>query len=472
MNDGTYRYLGEEHIQMHGQRAADDRMRADLGDDALWGYGGDDRIEGEEGNDQLVGGAGDDVLTDLFGDDNIKGSKGNDAIHAGPGLDLIHGGAGSDFIVHGQDDTQTFAGQGNDLMLGGAAHDIFAGNEGDDWLEGAGGSDLLQGDNANGFQDDPYGGDDVLISGAGNDDHDSEGGDDVMVTDPGTDRHEGMLGFDWVTHKGDPDPANADMDNTVFQPPSVQNLRDRYDLVEALSGWDHDDVLRGFGSVDVPPAILGDAVCADFGRPAGCTGHELTESHLDMITGLRDLLGGHAEAFMSGTTTNDILIGGAGSDTFERRGGDDFIDGSAWLNVGLEHGGQRFEDMSGLRAAVFGSGAGRVNPGDITIVREILVAAEDGVNMAVFSGAQDEYTVTENGDGTLTVAHDGGTGADGTDTLRNIARLSFTDGVFDVAQLVNTPASGTVTLSATAPVEGVALIADTATIADVDGLAR
>ena len=43
----------------------------------------------------------------------------------------------------------------------------------------------------------------MLVGGSGNDDHDAEGGDDIMLNN-GRDRHDGMLGFDWVTHKGDP----------------------------------------------------------------------------------------------------------------------------------------------------------------------------------------------------------------------------------------------------------------------------
>ncbi len=469
MQDGTYRYVGEEHIQMHGLRSDADRLRSDEGDDALWGYAGADRIEGGAGNDAIVGGGHDDILTDLFGDDNIKAGKGDDAVHAGPGADLIHGGAGSDFIVHGQDETQTFAGQGNDFVLGGGAHDIFAGNEGDDWMEGAGGSDLVQGDNSNGFQDDPFGGNDVMIGGPGNDDLDSEGGDDIMVTDPGTDRHEGMLGFDWVTHLRDPNPAKADMDNTIFQPPSVQNMRDRYDLVEGLSGWDHDDVLRGVDRADVPPTMAAED-CAALSLPAQCTGHELTEAHLDLIAGLRDLLGSHTAPFLSNNTANDIIIGGAGSDIIEGRGGNDFIDGTAWLNVQLTVAGTRYDRLRDIRSGVFADPQ-TVNPADIGIVREIVVPADDGVNTAVYSDVLANYEVTDNGDGTVTVSHLGGAGADGTDVIRNIDRLLFADGDIAVSDaLPNTAASGTLLLSTNTPVEGVPLTVDASGLVDPDGI--
>ena len=45
----------------------------------------------------------------------------------------------------------------------------------------------------------------------------------------------------------------------------------------------------------------------------------------------------------------------------------------------------------------------------------------------MFSGARAEYDIDFNTDGTITVAHTGGLATDGTDTLRNIEILDFTD---------------------------------------------
>ncbi len=446
--NGTWRFDGGEHINMLGT-PGDDRMRGGIGDDSLWGFAGNDHITGGPGANSIVGGPGNDLLFGLSGDDNIKGGQGHDAINGGPGEDLILGGSGNDFIDHGADPTTSFAGTGNDVILGGNAQDVISGNEGDDWLEGGGGADLLQGDNANGFQDDPNGGHDVLWGGRGNNDHDAEGGDDIMIGSEGTNRYEGMLGFDWVTYRGVEGRANVDMDNTIFQPPSIQNLRSRFDLVEGLSGWDGDDVLRGVGRQD----------------DADGTGHELTEEHLDRIEGLPALLGcpedrdsaadcAYAAPFTTTNTTNNILLGGAGSDIIEGRGGDDFIDGSAWLNVQLEAPGiGRVDSAQELQAAVF---SGQLSPGDISIHREIVEVDEPGViNTAVFSDDFANYEITENADGTVTVAHVDGTQEDGVDTLRNIQQLNFADGdvlVEDLDQVQ--PSLGTVTLDGS-PAAGV-----------------
>jgi Ca2+-binding RTX toxin-like protein len=460
-----HRYIGEEHVTIHGT-GGDDRFRGGIGDDSLWGFGGDDHIVGGVGANSIVGGTGNDLLFGMGGDDNIKGGGGNDAIHGGSGEDLILGGSGSDFVFHGSEFTTTFGGLGDDFVLGsnGTSGGFLTGNEGDDWLEGQRGSQLLSGDNSNGFQNDPNGGHDVMLGGPGNDDMDSEGGDDIMVASEGSDRFEGMLGFDWVTYRGVAVPAVADMQNIVFQPPDVTNFRSRFDLVEGLSGWDDDDILRGYRRND-------DVTLQDG------TGHELTQEHLSRIANLRTLLGGgadppHAGTFMVANPDSNIILGGAGSDIIEGRGGDNFIDGSAWLNVQLEWNGSRYDSMNDLLSGVF---AGEIDPGDISIVREIVLDADqpDTINTAVFRDPEENYTITENDDGTTTVAHNGDFG---TDTLRNIQRLQF--GPAEAPEIiglplevppVNSPATGQPVIVGTA-VENEELTVDTSAIADADGV--
>jgi len=436
--NGWHRFDGEDHVVIHGT-PANDRIWSGIGDDSVWGHDGADDLEGGQGNDVLVGGHGDDVITDLFGDDVIHGGDGNDAINAGAGLDLLFGGAGVDLILHNQDPTQSFAGAGNDFIRGGSAGDILTGNEGDDWLEGNNGADLVQGDNALTFQNDPNGGADIFIGGSGNDDHDAEGGDDIM-TNNGVDRHGGMLGFDWVTHKYDPLVANADLGITVFTPPNVQLMRSRFLNVEGLSGWDRNDVLRGNSFPGDPAQVTG-------------KGHELTQEGLDRIVGLRDLLGGgavprYAGPFLTDNPANNIILGGEGSDILEGRGGDDFLDGDSALDVYLQAGGERFESIVALQVRVFDR---TLNLADVTIVREIInQETEAGViDSAVYGDVRASHVVTENGDGTWTVTHP----ATGTDILRNIERLVFTDETVDLVPGLNSAATGTITFSTMSPVE-------------------
>ncbi|CAN5360717.1 hypothetical protein BH20ACT5_BH20ACT5_06500 [soil metagenome] len=451
MADNTIRFAGGEHVVFNGT-SGPDKVRSSEGDDTLRGNDANDRLEGGSGNDSIIGGDGEDILTDRFGDDNIKGGDGNDAISSGAGFDLNQGCRGNDFIVHGSDATESFGGPGNDFILGGDDADTVFGDDGDDWIEGGLGADLLQGDNGAPFQDDPNTpGHDVINGGGGQDDYDSEGGDDIIVAGPGIERNEGMLGFDWVTHKGDPTPADADLNFTGLLPPSLDAFRDRFDLVEALSGWQNDDILRGDS---LGPTVLG---------------HELNQAGIDRINGLVGLLPPGATTFSAG----NIILGGGGSDLMEGRGGDDIIDGDRWLNVRLSvrdaNGNQiqTADSMSQLQAQVF---AGTIDPGRIVIVREILPTTPtvNDLDTAVFTDVRANYDFTPNAD-QMTVVHARGTQIDGTDTVLNIERLQFADQTVEITNIPNnTPASGTVTISDTTPSQGQLLTA-TQAITDPDG---
>ena len=454
MPNGTIRYSGPAHVIFAGtdDPLVIDRIWSSEGDDTLRGNGGRDFMEGGAGNDQFVGGEGNDVLTDAFGDDVLKGGDGNDAISSGPGFDLNQGGRGHDFIVGGSDPTETFGGAGNDLIFAGDSADTVFGDDGDDWIEGGGQADLLQGDNGAPFQNDPnQPGHDVIIGDGGDDDYDAEGGDDIMVAGPGIERNEGMLGFDWVTHRGDPQPADDDMFFTGLRPPALDAIRDRFDLVEGLSGWRFADVLRG-----------------DNRDATAMVGHELDAAGIARIEGLGALLGG-ATSFTGG----NIILGGAGSDVLEGRGGNDVLDGDAWLDVKLRAPNTATADptdvllvdsMLQLRAEVF---AGRLDPGDISIVRRIVTsgASPADVDTAVYSGLRAEYALRVNLDGSVTVDHQGG--VDGVDTLRNVELLAFAD--VTIPAPTNVPASGTVTISDATPTEGLLLVA-TSLITDPDGV--
>ncbi len=487
--DGTIRYDGEEHVIMYGT-GGDDRMHGGIGDDTIWGLAGDDRIEGDDGADSLLGGDGDDIITDIFGDDTIIGGAGNDAIRSGPGEDLVLSGSGNDFVMLTRDDlNNTFTGVGNDIILGGTGSDRIWAGDGDDWLEGGTGHDLLQGDNAIMFQNDPNGGHDVLIGGPGNNDADSDGGDDVIVAGHGVDRNEGMLGFDWVTYKGHHLPVVADMRFTGLMPPDVAALRDRFDLVEGLSGWNGHDVLRGLMGQD-------DIV-------EGGEGHLLTEEHLDRVAGLEPLLRppGHinyACRFMSGGAcalptadsdgTSNLIFGGGGSDIIEGRAGDDFIDGDVWLDVQLEWVGPNGQREMFDSALQFGDRviSGEISPEDLHIRRSVKAPdtpQDDVIDTAVYTNAGEQYELEHLGDGYWQVFHFGADEleeSDGRDILRNIEYLQFPDrcvilpvladdelGVFTTVDMDDCGAFGAIVFDTESPVEDQPI---TATVTLTDAL--
>jgi Ca2+-binding RTX toxin-like protein len=433
-SSGNYlHYTGEDHVVLGGTNLAD-TLIAGIGDDTIWGDGGNDRIEGGGGVDQLIGGDGDDIITDLNGDDNIKGGAGNDVVNSGDGFDLILLGDGNDFSVGGADINETFGGEGNDFIMGGDDADTVFGDGGDDWIEGGGQNDLLQGDFGAPFQDSRHVGNDVIIGGAGNDDYDAESGDDIMLADDGIERNEGMLGFDWVSYKYDLQAANADMNFTGLLPPDLDAIRDRFDLVEGLSGWDFNDILRG----DNADSAFLTAIDA----PSGHNNALNTSAQISLINGLQELLGAGVDSFSGG----NIILGGGGSDLIEGRGGNDIIDGDAKLNVRIlvtptstqTWAAFSVNSMTELIPRMF---SGEINPGQLRIVREIITGNTVGdIDTAVFTGDYADYAIEgritngqsvivkaadTDGDGFISVTDNFGT--DGIDRLKNIERLQFAD---------------------------------------------
>ncbi len=430
------RYTGGDHVVMGGTEA-NDTIIAGIGDDTLFGDGGNDRLEGGFGNDIINGGDGDDIIVDSGGDDNIKAGKGNDVVHAGPGLDLVMGNDGQDFIFLGTDmGSEVFAGTGNDFIYGNKNAERILGNEGNDWIE-TGTFDGAPGDNFDEiFAHDEIDGHDVFLGDGGFDEFIGEGGDDIFVGSAGRGKMAGMSGFDWATYKDNPNFVNADLSIPIVfdeAPTLPQNAAlDEYESVEGLSGTRFNDVLTGTNT------LAADRLPTLQGGTEGYQGSAIDAQSIALIAGLQELLGAGVTEFSAG----DIILGGDGSDVITGQAGDDIIDGDKWLDVQIgvfaandpEHTGAPIalhKSMTTLAASMFN---GSINPAQLGIVRTIRNSNDqtdsDGiadVDRAVFSGARAEYDITFNNDGTVIVAHTGGLATDGTDTIRNVEILDFTD---------------------------------------------
>jgi Ca2+-binding RTX toxin-like protein len=524
MADGTIRYRTTNTVDpagINGQSVYngtvdDDRMWAGVDNDTMWGNDGNDRLQSGDGDDVSLGGNGNDILTDTNGADVLKGGPGNDAIDGGPGFDILMGGTGADFMNGGLNDNETFAGEGNDFIIAGAGADGVFGSAGDDWIEGGTGQDLLQGDSAAPFFNDvDQPGNDVMVGQAGENDYDAEGGDDIMASFPAIERNAGAAGWDWVI--GQYDTIAMDVDLTlklIGIPIQVVVNRDRYQEIEAVSGTSFNDKI--FGDSTVPVNVGG-------GGFTGCDA--LDQDGIDRITGLQALVPAlnTPTATVTGNTAanhcpltgpfvwgaGEILIGGAGSDTFQGNGGDDIIDGDKFLHVRISvrtnpsdpatelgttdlmenvatsgNFGPGTNGMT-LQQAVF---AGRVDPGNLVIVREILTASTSApdVDTAIFTGPLASYTITANANGSITVTDSRAVAAraDGIDTVWNVEQLQFAPAVaggapvvIQTSTLFPHPAQGAPVLATTAPatmaapVAGIAVTASTTGITDANGLA-
>ncbi|PSJ45132.1 heme peroxidase [Zobellella endophytica] len=477
-NDGDWDYLhytGADHVVLGGTEEMD-TLIGGKGDDTLWGDGGNDRLEGGYGVDTIHGGAGDDIITDSGDNDVIHGDDGNDVIHTGPGdLDLIFGGGGTDYIIGGPDSKEIFGGTGDDFIYAGDGPSFILGNEGDDWLEGGPRFDTLAGENSELFFNSSIIGHDVMLGGGNDTDFDGESGDDIMVQNTGISRNEGMLGFDWITHKNNPLAADSDLRLRVFETDFEDILRNRFDRVEGVSGWIHDDVLIGDDRGMVDPEG------AELDAELTMVGHELTQAGVDRIDGLIDILGIRANAnptndpdaviFNSGENAGNIIMGGGGSDIITGKGANDIIDGDAWLNVRIAVSGvdglTSIESLKDIESRMF---SGEINPGQLSIVREILNGGQVGdIDTAVYSDVMASYDIVENpADLSWTVTHARGTLLDGSDLLRNIERLQFSDVTMDLVS-GNLLASGTPEVNDTTPTEGQELTAGLGSLVDLNG---
>ena len=511
------RFYGGEHVVAGGTNDAD-IIITDFGDDGIWGDAGNDRIESGAGVDLVNGGAGDDIITDS-GDmgDFLKGDEGDDVIANSNGIDILMGGTGNDVVFVGVDSTEVFAGQGGDFVLGGVAADLLIGNEGDDWLEGGAGFDTTAGDNSELNFDSRIIGHDVMFAGSEEHDHDGESGDDIMVDGESVVRSEGQFGFDWVIHKGVQTAANVDMGIPIFTTEQADILRDRYDKVEAASGWKFNDILIGDDR-------LYDANANAPGNVGAAAGPLFFRDELDLagrarIAGLDQVITNDLmfEGVYGSDWSNDVkqifsggnvLLGGGGSDVLAGKGGNDIIDGDRWLNVRISiksptNANVELATVDSLEH-VFGAGSpaawvGKslfqlmidrvIVPSQLQIVREVLNGNQQGdVDTAMFWDQIQNYTLTRANNGTITVTHNV-IGAvvpvlpnttfrpvsDGVDTVRNIEVFRFGDGAggfidYTLGQLFPFAATGAPVISDTTPTEGNTLTADTSSIVDLNGL--
>ncbi|MGF6690165.1 Ca2+-binding RTX toxin-like protein [Metapseudomonas resinovorans] len=461
-NTNYLRYTGDEHVVLGGTDG-NDVMISSLGDDTIWGDAGHDRIEGGDGNDLIRAGDGDDIITDRGGDDNIQGDGGNDVIHGGNGINLILGGFGNDFIVSGEDSTEIFGGVGNDFILGTRANEAQFGNEGDDWLE-LGGPDGNAGDNFNEFGLDNVPGNDVYIGERGIIDRmDGEGGDDIMLGNGGEgDRYVGGSGYDWAVFRDDPQGVNIEFDLRAFDEtpvtPSTASLLTRFEFMEGLSGSSHSDILKGD---DRDAAAI---------STSGVNGSILT--NIGLIAGLQEFLGAGVTSFGAG----NIILGGSGSDIIAGHGGDDLIDGDRSMTVYIavhqnpDGTGPEIDRAFSMTELVHDMLTGRYNPGQLVVTRELL----DGngafnYDTAEFSGNREDYTVTNNGDGTWTVT-DSVEDRDGSDRLSGIERLQFNDISEALVVGLNSGPVGLASVSDATPEVGTRLVASIAGVTDANNV--
>jgi hypothetical protein len=161
-----------------------------------------------------------------------------------------------------------------------------------------------------------------------------------------------MHGFDWGIAKGDLHAGvHFDLFIPVFTTVPEDVLRDRFDSVEGLSGWKYDDVLEGddrghkgggSSAPDSTPVVLftNDVLTQEgIDRINGMQAWMGNAIGVGANAGVRQTLFNFAAVGGAQQTSyrdGNILMGGDGNDLLRGRGGYDVLDGDAWLNVRIK----------------------------------------------------------------------------------------------------------------------------------------
>ncbi|PZN96384.1 MAG: hypothetical protein DCF29_23570 [Alphaproteobacteria bacterium] len=344
------------------------------GDNLIISGGGADILSGLSGNDRYVVSSQDVVIVEVEG-------GGNDALLTSVDYTLAEG-------VHIETlQTRDVTGTSNLRLTGNSLANTVLGNAGNNVLDGGGGADVMQGLGGN----DTYFVDhaaDVVFEAAGD-------GDDIVYTSVSF-----SLG------------AGSDIETlAIFDALSTSNLTlTGNSLANTLIGNAGNNLFFGGGGADVLQGLGGndryyvDSVGVTVleveggGNDALLTSVDYTLAegvHIETLQ-TRDVTG-TSNLRLTGNSLANTVLGNAGNNVLDGGGGADHI-------------------IAGLGNDVLIGGSG-----------DDILDGGVGTDVAVFGGIRADYTITQSEGKTLIV------GADGSDSLTNIERLQFSDGIYDMA---------------------------------------
>jgi len=471
--EDTVRLNGAGNFYLH---AGNDTFHGDVATQFVGGEAGNDTIYTYGGNDRIWGGAGDDVvyagdgIDYIYGDldNNLNGSTptpGNDYLDGGAGNDFLYGG-GDDIIVTGAGADQGEGGDGFDTLdysasttsitMGtetaygpfNAPYTVVVGMGGDsigdrfsgiervigtafndvmnnvlDAVGGAGNDTITLGYSSGRL--DGGDGNDTLTASSGNDTLLGGAGDDVLFGGGGNDLIDGGEGNDTLSYGDfysvaigmtvDLRLTGPQAPRSPGEHPAQSAGQDTLISIENLNGTNAGDVFHGNDEANILRGGLNSNFYSTL--PDG-TQVPYTVDYLYGHGGDDQLFGDWAAEQGEGTvyeTGVDWLYGGEGNDIAHGGTGADKV-------YGDDGDDQVFGD-GGDDALFGGDGADRLSGG---IGSDVLDGGA-GADTAIFNGARSAYSISTTNGVTFV------SGPDGTDTLTNIERLRFDDGLFNLA---------------------------------------
>ncbi len=299
--------------------AGNDTVFAGSGKDLIDGAGGNDALYGEGGNDTIIGGVGNDILSGGQDDDILRGGTGNDTLFAGSGNNIIAGDAGNDLLYIIGGENYVDGGDGIDTLsyadTGYAVRvNLITGNTSDS--NGQSNDSILNIENVEGSY---Y--NDILIGNAGNNSLSGWIGDDRLTGGAGNDILNGGDGTDTVDYSA------ADTGLTInLASFSSQNLGtqgyDKLLFIENLVGTAFNDTIEGSSSDNVLDGGAGIDTLS-FARNGGSatislaiSGPQNTFSNgNDTYLNFENVTGSSADDRIEGNSGDNLLNGGLGTDT-------------------------------------------------------------------------------------------------------------------------------------------------------------
>jgi len=301
-------------------------------DNTLTGYGTADTIDGMAGNDIIYGRGGNDTLNGGTGDDQLYGDDGDDVLNGGSGVDYLAGGNGNDFL---------YGGDGNDSLYGDlsneAGNDILDGGAGNDNLVGGAGSDIYLFDRGYGW-DVIYNYDTTVNTVDSIQFAEGISPSDIKITRGGNQAGDSLI----LTIIGTTDSLwvqNYFLNDGV-NPYTVEQICFAdgtvwdVDMVKAIAmtGTNTNDILLGYATADTIYGLEGDDTLWGNAGNDNLYGGAGNDS-LSGDDGDDIIDGSIGNDSLSGGNGNDLLQGGDGSDQLHGDNGNDILDGG----VGNDH---------------------------------------------------------------------------------------------------------------------------------------
>jgi len=225
---------------------------------------------------------------------------------------------GNDVLVTGGGEDTLIGGEGDDVLVAGGGPDTLDGGPGNDQLYGLGGPDHMTGGEGN----------DAMAGFGGRDYMDGGAGDDILDGGGAPDEMHGGEGNDTLYGGGGPDQMYGDAgEDTLYGGGGP----------DQMYGGEGNDILVGEGGPDVMSGGPGDDILKGSGGPDQLLGGE----------GNDILIGGGADDILDGGPGSDILTGSSGGDTFRFDSVDDAPDAITDFTPG--EGGDQIDIASVLQ---------------------------------------------------------------------------------------------------------------------------